>query len=182
MPVDGGTDAQVVRCDFLLWSLVVAEVPALYGSIVSTESKLYSVSRRPLNIAYASVDASVLIATAADGDVSAHVSQVPQTNGGIVACRQQQVALMRVESKLVYLTRMFMQSGKLYAGMVQVVQYDFAIGSGSCNMRAELAMRPLYVVDAQAFALSDMGVGIVENSSAQVGLVDDLGILHTDCF
>jgi hypothetical protein len=89
---------------------------------------------------------------------------------------------MRVECKFVYLTRMLMQSGKLYAGTVQVVQYDFAIRGGSCNMRAELAMRPFYVADAQAFALSGIGVGIVENGSAQVGLVDDLAILHADCF
>jgi len=92
------------------------------------------------------------------------------------------MALMRVESQLVYLTRMLVQSGELDACAVQVVQYDFAIGSGSCDMRAELAMGPFYVVYAQALALAGVRVGIVEDSSTQVGLVDDLGILHADSF
>jgi hypothetical protein len=49
-------------------------------------------------------------------------------------------------------------------------------------MRAELAMRPFDVVDAQAFALAG-GRGvvlcIVENSSPQIGLLDNLGVLDT---
>ena len=89
---------------------------------------------------------------------------------------------MRVECKLVYLTCMFVQPSKFDAGTVEVVQDDLAISSSGCDMRAELSMRPLDVVDAQAVALSDMGVGIVEDSGAQIGVVDNFGILHTHCF
>jgi hypothetical protein len=49
-------------------------------------------------------------------------------------------------------------------------------------MRAELAVRPLHVMDSQAFALSGVRVCIVEDGCTQVGLVDDLGVLHPYCF
>jgi hypothetical protein len=160
----------------------MAEVPSLYGSIVSAESKLYRISRRPLDVANATVHASVVVSTAADGDISAHVAQVPHANGVVVARRQQQMALMRVKGEFVYLTRMLVQPSELDACAVQVVQYDFAIGSCSGDMRAELAMGPFDIVYAQALALAGMRVGIIENSSTQVGFVDDLGILHADCF
>ena len=99
-----------------------------------------------------------------------------------MAGRQQQMALMGVEGQLVYLTRMLVQPGELDACAVQVVQNDFAICSGSCDVGAELPMGPLYIVYAQALALSGMRVGIIEDRSTQVGLVDDLGILDADCF
>jgi hypothetical protein len=88
---------------------------------------------------------------------------------------------MWIESKLVDLTCMLMQSDKLYAGTIQVVQNDFAVGNSSGNMRAELAMRPLDVLDAQAFTLSCMRVAVAECGSPQVGLVDNLGAIDTHC-
>jgi len=182
VPVDGGADALVVRCYLLLGAFGMAKVPTLYGSIVSSEGEFYSISRRPLNVADATVHAMVLVSTATDGDVSAHIAQVPQANGRVMACGEQQMALMRVEGELVYLTRVLVQSGELYAGAVEVVQDDFAVCSSSRYMRAELAMRPFYVVDAQALALPGLGVCIVEDGSAQIGLVDNPGILHADCF
>lgn len=47
-------------------------------------------------------------------------------------------------------------------------------------MRAELAVRPFYVVDAQAVAMTGMRVGIVEHGGPQIGVVDNLGVLHAD--
>jgi hypothetical protein len=182
MPVNGGADALVMSCNLLLRPLVIAEVPSLYGSIVRAKGELYGVSRRPLDIADAAIHASVVVSTAADGDVSTHVAQVPQANGVVMAGRQQQMALVGVEGQFVYLTRMLVQPGKLDACTIQVVQYDFAIRSGRCYVRGELAMRPFHVMYAQAFPLSGVRVGIIEDSSTQVGLVDDLGILDADRF
>lgn len=88
---------------------------------------------------------------------------------------------MWIEGKLVDLTCVLMQSDKLYAGTIQVVQDDFAVSNSSGNMRAELAMRPLDVLDAQAFTLACMRVTIAERGSAQVGLVDNLGAINTHC-
>lgn len=88
---------------------------------------------------------------------------------------------MWIEGKLVDLTCMLMQSDKLYAGTIQVVQDDFAVSNSSGNMRAELAMRPLDVLDAQAFTLTCMRVAIAECGSPQVGLVDNLGAIDTHC-
>jgi hypothetical protein len=45
MPVDGSADALVVSRNFLLRTLVMAEIPSLDGSVISTESEFYSVSR-----------------------------------------------------------------------------------------------------------------------------------------
>jgi hypothetical protein len=115
MPVDGGADALVVSCNFLLGPLVMAEIPSLYSSVVSAESEFYGVSRRPLDITNAAIHASVVISTTTDGDVSAHVTQVPQANGVVMAGRQQQMTLMRVKGQFVYLTRMFVQPGELNA-------------------------------------------------------------------
>lgn len=133
-----------------------------------------------MDITDAAVDARVLVAATADGDVSAHIAQVPQADGGIVACRQEQVALVGVECKLVDLTGMLVQSGKLDACTVQIVQNDFAIGSSGGYMGAELAMGPFDVVDAKAFTLSCMRVGIVEDGSAKIGVVDNFGVVDTD--
>ena len=41
-------------------------------------------------------------------------------------------------------------------------------------------MGPLDVVDAQAFALSGLRVGIVEHGSTQIGLVNNLGVMDSD--
>ena len=74
--------------------------------------------------------------------------------------REQQVALMWIESDLVDLTGVLMQSRQLNARPIQIVQNDLAVGGGSCNVGAKLAMRPFYVVDFKANALSSRG-GIV---------------------
>lgn len=89
---------------------------------------------------------------------------------------------MGVEGQLVHLACMFVQSGGFDAGLVEVVQDDLAIGGSSCYMRAELAMRPLDIMDAQALSLPDVVVGIVEDSRSQIGLIDDFGVLHADGF
>jgi hypothetical protein len=180
--VDGSADALVVSCNLLLGSLVMAEIPALNGSIVSAEGELDGVSRGPLDVANTAIHASVVISAATDCNVSTHVAQVPQTDGVVMAGRQQQMALVGVEGEFVYLTRMLVQPGELDACAVQVVQYDFAICSGRGDVGAELAMGPFHVVYAQALALSGMGIGIIEDGSTQVGLVDNLGILDADCF
>lgn len=73
-----------------------------------------------------------------------------------------------------------MQAGKLYAGTVEVVEDDLAICSSRGYMRAELAVGPLDIVDAQALALAGVRVCIVEDSSTQISLVDDAGILDAD--
>lgn len=88
--------------------------------------------------------------------------------------------LVGVECKLVYLTGVLMQAGKLYAGTVEVVEDDLAICSSRGYMRAELAVGPLDIVDAQALALAGVRVCIVEDSSTQISLVDDAGILDAD--
>lgn len=180
VPVDGGADALVVSCNLLLGPLVMAEIPSLYGSVVRAESELYGIGRRPLDVTDTAIHASVVIPTAADSNIPTHVAQVPQTDRVVMASRQQQMALVGVEGQFVYLTRMLVQPGELDACAVQVVQYDFAICSGSGDVGAELAMGPLYVVYAQALALSGMRIGIIEDCSPQVGLVDDLGILDAD--
>lgn len=99
-----------------------------------------------------------------------------------MAGREQQVALMRVEGQSMDLTCMLVQSDELHAGTIQVVQDDFAVGNSSGNMRAELAMRPFYVLDAEALALACMRISIVEHGGTQIGVVDDLGAVDTDCF
>jgi hypothetical protein len=50
------------------------------------------------------------------------------------------MALMRIKGDLMDLASVLVQSSQLNARPVQVVQNDLAIGGGSCNMRAELAM------------------------------------------
>lgn len=47
-------------------------------------------------------------------------------------------------------------------------------------MRAELAVRPLDVLDAQTLALACMRVGVGEDGGAQVGVVDNLGAIDAD--
>lgn len=86
---------------------------------------------------------------------------------------------MRIESQFVNLTCVLVQSDELHAGTIQVIQDDFAVCDSSCNMRAELAMRPLHVLDAQTLALSCMRISIVEHSSSQVSLVNNLGAIDT---
>jgi hypothetical protein len=173
VPVNRSASLLVVCWDLLLGTFVVAKVPALDGTIVSAKSKFYGVSWGPLDITDAAADASVLIPTLTGCDISAHVSQIPESNGGIMTGRKQQVARMRVEGKLVHLTCMLVQSDEFDAGTIQVIQDHLAIGDSRGDMRAELAMRPLDVLDAQALTLACMGVGIVEDGSSQVGLVDD---------
>lgn len=90
------------------------------------------------------------------------------------------MALVWVEGELVDLPCVLMQSDKLHVGTIQVVQDDLAVGDSSSDMRAELSMRPFYVLDTQALTLSCMRVGIVECSSPQVGLVNNLGAIDTD--
>ena len=63
---------------------------------------------------------------------------------------------MGVEGKLVDLAVVLVQSSEFDTRPVQVIQDDLAIRCGSGNVRAELAMRPLYVVDPKAFTLSGM--------------------------
>lgn len=180
VPVDRGANALVVGCDFLLRALVVAKVPTLYVTVISAKGKFYSISRRPLHIADTAVHARVVVSAATGGDISAHVSQVPQTDSCILTGREQQVALVRIECKLVDLAVVLVQAGEFNARAVQVVENDLAVCCGSRNMRAELAVRPLHVMDAQALALSGVGICIVEHGSTQIGLVDNLGILHAD--
>ena len=180
VPVDRGADALVVGCDFLLGALVVAKVPALYVTVVSAKGKFYSIGGRPLHIADATVDARVMISAATGRDISAHVSQVPQADSCILTGREEQVALVRIKCKLVHLAVVLVQAGELNARAVQVVENDLAVGCSSGDMRAELAVRPLHVMDAQALALAGMGICIVEHGSTQIGLVDNLGVLQAD--
>lgn len=182
VPVYRSASLLVMGWNLLLGTFDVAEIPALDGTVVRTEGELYGVSRRPLNIADTTANTSVLVSTLAGSGLSAHISQVPKSNGGVVTCRKQQVALMRVEGEFVNLTRMLVQFDKLDAGTIQVVEDDFTISNCSRNMRAELAMRPFYILDAQAFTLSCMGIGIVKDSSSKIGLVNNLGVVHTYCF
>lgn len=156
VPVNRGADALIVGCDLLFGALWVAKVPALNGAIVSSEGEFYSVSRRPLDVADAAIHAMILISAGADGGISAHVAQVPQADRGVMAGRKEQMALVGVEGKLVYLTGVLVQASKLYAGTVEVVEDDLAVGSRRGNMGAKLAVGPLDVVDAQALALAGM--------------------------
>lgn len=86
MPVDGGADALVVGSDLLLRAFGIAKVPALDSAVVCAKGKLYSVSGRPLDIANAAIHAMVLVSAGTDGGVPAHVAQVPQADGGVMAC------------------------------------------------------------------------------------------------
>ena len=95
-----------------------------------------------------------------------------------MTCRKQEVALVRIEGELVDLTCMLMQSDKLHVGTIEVVQDDFAVGNSSRYMRAELAMRPFHILDAQALTLPCIGVCIIEDSSSQVGVIDDLDTVY----
>ena len=73
---------------------------------------------------------------------------------------------------------MLMQTGQLSTGSIEVVQNDLTIGGSGGYMRVELPMRPLDVLDAQAGALSGLGmVGEIDDGSTQVGLLDDPGIV-----
>lgn len=77
------------------------------------------------------------------------------------------MALVRIECELVDLSSVFVQACQLNTSSIKVIQDDLAIGSSGCNMRAELAMRPFYVVDSQAISLSGRRavLGIVDYSS-----------------
>lgn len=86
MPVDGGADALVVGSDFLLGALGIAKVPALDGAVVCAKGEFYSVRRGPLDITDAAIHAMVLVSAGTDGGVPAHVAQVPQADGGVMAC------------------------------------------------------------------------------------------------
>lgn len=63
---------------------------------------------------------------------------------------------MGVEGKLVHLARVLVQPGELDGGAVQIIEDDFAIGSGGGNVGAELAVRPFDIVDAKAVAMASM--------------------------
>jgi hypothetical protein len=74
------------------------------------------------------------------------------------------------------------EPGQLDASAVEVIQDDFAIGGGRGYMRAELAMRPLYIVDAEPVALAGFGIAalsVVNDGSTQIGLLDDFGVVDT---
>ena len=187
VPVDGGANALVVGGDVLLGGAVVAEVPALDSAVVGAEGKLDGIRGGPLHVADAAVEAGVLVAAAALlGCISAQIAQVPQADRGIVAGGQQQVALVGVEGEAVDLARVLVQARQLDAGTVQVVEDDLAVGSRGGNVGAELAMGPLDIVDAEAVALAGrrmrgcVCVGVREDSRAQVGVVDDAGVVDAD--
>lgn len=73
-----------------------------------------------------------------------------------MAGRQEQVALMGIESELVYLAGVLMQPSEFYTGAIDVVQNNLAISGGGGNVRAKLTMGPLDVVDAETFSLPRM--------------------------
>jgi hypothetical protein len=154
MPVNRRTSALVVSCDLLLGGLVVAEVPALYGAIVGAKGKLYSIGRGPLDVVYATVDASILVSAVAGHDVLFRVTKIPQAHRRVMACRQQQMALVRIKGQFVDLTRVLVQPSQLDTRPVEVIQDDFAIGSSSRDMRVEVAMRPLDVLDSESVTLA----------------------------
>jgi hypothetical protein len=180
MPIDGSASFLVVSGNLLLWTFGVAEVPALDVTVVGAESKVDSISRGPLHVTNAPVHAGVLVTAAAGGGISPHVPQIPQADGGIVAGREKQVALMGVEGQLVNLAGVLVQANELDAGAVQIVEDDLAVGDSGGDVGIELAVGPLDILDAEAFTLASMGVGIVEDGGAQVGLVDNLGIMDAD--
>jgi hypothetical protein len=180
VPVDGSASFLVVSGDLLLWAFRVAEVPTLDGAVVGAESKIDSVGGGPLHITNAPVDAGVLVTAATSGSVSSHVAEVPQANGGIVTGREEQVALVGVEGQLMDLAGVLVQADEFDTGAIQIVEDDLAVGDSSGNVGAELAMRPLDVLDAESLTLASMRVGIVEDGGAQVGLVDNLGIVDAD--
>jgi hypothetical protein len=189
VPVDGSADALVMGSDLLLGPLVVQEVPALDDAVVGTEGELDSVGGRPLDISNAAADALVAISAPTRHDVSTHVPEVPKADGGVMACREQQVALVRIESELVHLAVVLVQAGQLNAGAIEVIEDDLAIGLSCRDVGVEVAVRPLDVVDAKTLALAGRRgsgdcrvLGIVENSSTQVGVLEYLGALHAHRF
>ena len=76
-----------------------------------------------------------------------------------------------------------MQSCQLNASAIEVVQYDLSIGGSSGYMRAELAMGPLHIMDGEALTLPGMGgmaLCSIDYGGAQIGILDDLGIIDAD--
>ena len=73
--------------DFLLWAFVLAKIPALYDTIISAKSELYSVSGRPLHVPNTGALAWVEVPARACHDFLLQLTKVPQAHGGIVACR-----------------------------------------------------------------------------------------------
>jgi hypothetical protein len=66
----------------------------------------------------------------------------------------------------------FMQPGQLYSRPAQIVDYHLAVGGGSCNVRAVIAMRPLHVMDVQCIPRSGSIMTVmVEDGSANVGFL-----------
>lgn len=97
VPVDGSARLLIMGGDLLFRDPVVAVIPAHDGPIVSTKGKLDGIGGRPLNVIYGTAEAGILVSAAAGHDVFPRVTEVPQADGGVMACRQQKVALVRVE-------------------------------------------------------------------------------------
>ena len=179
MPIDGMTGA-IVGVDFQLWRLGLPVIPALDDATVGAESKFDAVGRRPFHVTHAVALAIVGVLARAGANMALQISHIPQLGGAILTAGKQESAMVRIESKLVDLSRVLVKAGKLHFRSIDVIQDHSSAAGRRSDQRVEGAVGPFDVVDVQRVLGAGAG-GVVRcilaHCSEQVELFGAVGAM-----
>jgi hypothetical protein len=146
MPVDGSTGFFVgIDTDF--GGLGNAIVPCLHNATISAKGEFDTVFGWPRYISYAVTLSQELLAAVAHHHFRSGVPEVPKPDCGILASRQEHATQEGTYRKTMHLTMVFMKPGNFDSGTIEVVKDNLAVRRSSRDVVAELAMRPLDVMN-----------------------------------
>jgi hypothetical protein len=146
MPVDGSTGF-LMRIDSDFGGLGNSIVPCLDDTVISPKGKLNPIFGRPRDISDTVTLSHELLAAMAHHHLGSGVPEVPKSDGGILASGQEHATQEGAYRKTMHLAVMFMKSSNFGSGTVEIVKDHLAIRGSGNDVGAELAMRPLDVVD-----------------------------------